>query len=82
MAALETRAPQIATKQLENVLIVSVMFQLPETWQFADLQIGLSAVIATKEGAISYWALAHPPGKPDFHHKDCFALKLGAPDAA
>ena len=21
----------------------------------------------------SYWALAHPPGKPDFHHSDCFA---------
>jgi len=20
--------------------------------------------------------LAHPPGKPDFHHPDCFALEL------
>ena len=22
--------------------------------------------------------LAHPPGKPDFHHPDCFALTLEA----
>jgi hypothetical protein len=39
-----------------------------ETWR-----IGLSAVIEDKDGAKSYWALAHPPGAPDFHHKDCFA---------
>lgn len=40
--------------------------------------IALSAVIETCDGAKSYWALAHPPGKPDFHHVDCFALKLPA----
>jgi len=26
--------------------------------------------------------LAHPEGKPDFHHRDCFALYLEAPSAA
>jgi hypothetical protein len=38
-------------------------------------RLGLSAVI---EGAdvVTYWALAHPPGRPDFHHADCFALEL------
>ena len=40
--------------------------------------IALSAVIETRDGAKSYWALKHPPGKPDFHHPDCFALKLPA----
>ncbi|MGZ8336761.1 MAG: DOMON-like domain-containing protein [Allosphingosinicella sp.] len=39
-------------------------------------RIGLSAVIEDVEGAKSYWALAHPPGPPDFHHRDCFALEL------
>lgn len=39
-------------------------------------RIGISAVIAEKAGGKSYWALAHPPGKPDFHHHDCFALAL------
>jgi len=42
------------------------------------LQIGLSAVIEQKDGAKSYWALAHPPGRPDFHDPACFALQLPA----
>ena len=45
-------------------------------------KLALSAVIEELDGTKSYWALAHPPGKPDFHHPDCFALTLGAPDAA
>lgn len=42
--------------------------------------LALSAVIEEADGTKSYWALAHPPGKPDFHHPDCFALHLPAPD--
>jgi hypothetical protein len=45
-------------------------------------RLALSAVIEEVDGTKSYWALAHPPGKPDFHHPDCFALTLEAPDAA
>lgn len=41
--------------------------------------LGLSAVIEELNGQKSYWALTHPPGKPDFHHPDCFALQLPAP---
>lgn|SRR5215217_397902 len=40
--------------------------------------LGLSAVIETTDGAKSYWALAHAPGKPDFHHGDAFAHVLPA----
>lgn len=36
-------------------------------------RLGLSALIEDQAGRMSYWALAHPPGKPDFHHQDCFA---------
>lgn len=39
-------------------------------------KLGLSAVIEEMNGRKSYWALAHPPGDPDFHHEDCFALQL------
>ena len=39
-----------------------------------DLTHALDALAAC--GGISYWALAHPPGKPDFHHADGFALEL------
>jgi hypothetical protein len=45
-------------------------------------QAGLSAVIEDRAGAVSYWALAHPPGKPDFHSPDCFVLELPAPAGA
>jgi hypothetical protein len=38
--------------------------------------IGLSAVMDAQADGISYWALNHPPGSPDFHHDDGFALRL------
>ena|SRR5688572_5849695 len=40
------------------------------------IRIGLSAVIEDEKGTLSYWALGHAPGKPDFHHPDAFALEL------
>ena len=43
-------------------------------------KVGLSVVIEELGGTKSYWALAHPPGKPDFHHPACFAATLPAPD--
>jgi hypothetical protein len=43
------------------------------------LRLGLSAVLEDVDGHLSYWALKHPPGKPDFHHTDAFALELELP---
>ena len=40
------------------------------------LRLGVSAVLEGVDGALSYWALRHPPGKPDFHHSYAFALRL------
>src|SRR5579871_6447317 len=42
------------------------------------LHLALSAVIEEANGRKSYWALAHPSGRPDFHHADCFALEIPA----
>jgi len=42
----------------------------------AAWQLGLAAVIEETGGRKSYWALAHPPDQPDFHHCDCFALEV------
>ena len=37
------------------------------------------AVIEEEGGVLSYWALAHPSEKPDFHDPTCFAATLAAP---
>ena len=53
-------------------------------WDFLPpgraLRLGLSAVLEDADGLLSYWALQHPPGKPDFHHADAFALQLLPPE--
>lgn len=38
--------------------------------------LGLSAVLEQANGELTYWALAHPAEKPDFHHRDGFILTL------
>ena len=45
----------------------------------ATLCIGLSAVIEESSGQLSYWALQHPCGRPDFHHPAGRALRLALP---
>lgn len=39
-------------------------------------KLGISAVIEEARGRLSYWALKHPPGRPDFHHADCFTCEI------
>src|SRR5262245_52522763 len=53
--------------------------RLPMISPHACLLLALSAVIEDQSGELSYWALIHPPGKPDFPHPDSFALKLDSP---
>ena len=49
---------------------------LPHT----DCAMGLCAILEEQGGTVSYWALAHPEGKPDFHAAACFAVALPAPE--
>ena len=44
------------------------------------LKLGLSAIVEGADGKLSYWALRHPPGKPDFHHPEAFALQMRNPE--
>jgi hypothetical protein len=47
----------------------------------SPLRLGLSAVIESQNGSLSFWAIRHPAAKPDFHHTDTFALRLEAPES-
>jgi len=50
-------------------------FPLPEG--AGGFRLALSAVIEEVSGRISYWALRHPTGQPDFHHPAGFLFGLG-----
>lgn len=43
-----------------------------------DWLVGLTTIIEETSGRKSYWALAHPQGKPDFHAPEGFTLALPA----
>jgi hypothetical protein len=78
MRPLDTAPPAIMVERGPDELILVATIELP-----ADATaLALTAVIEDAAGALSYWSLAHPPGKPDFHHRDCFALKLPPAGAA
>lgn len=68
-------APTIVTRTTEGGLVVEVSLLLSGLAE-GRWRLGLSAVTEGRDGAKSYWAVTHPPGKADFHHPDCFALDL------
>ena len=49
---------------------------LPANPAGKPLQLGLTAVIEAADGSKSYWALAHPAERPDFHHRDGFVHEI------
>jgi hypothetical protein len=78
-AASEIDAPRIEVQSGPQSCTLRAALDLralPDLARQASWQLGLSALIEDTSGRMSYWALAHPPGKPDFHHADCFALEL------
>jgi len=80
-ANLPIEAPAVRTAESGESLglVASVALgALPELLPWGNWRIGLAAVIEASDGGLSYWALRHPPGPPDFHHRDCFAAELPA----
>ncbi len=79
LAAPALPAPRITcTQDAQHLALDAVLptHGLPDT----DWIVGLSAVIKTTDGQLSYWALAHPRAQPDFHHRAGWTVHLPAPD--
>jgi hypothetical protein len=77
--AAEIGAPQIEVQTSPERYTLQASLELDELSglpRAAGWRLGLAAVIEETSGRKSYWALAHPPGKADFHHSDCFALEF------
>lgn len=76
---LPTDGPEIVVSQFPDYLEVSVPLAgtlLPAVAPGRRLCFGLSAVVEARDGKHSYWALAHPAGPPDFHHRAGFQLVI------
>jgi hypothetical protein len=75
----DARAPEITVQRTAaGLTLAATVFwrDLIRTAPPLTLRIAAAAVLEDEGGRLSYWALRHPPGRPDFHHPDSFALEL------
>ena len=78
-------APQLDSDRAADELVVEVtvdLGRLAARYARASLDVGLSAVIESRGGELSYWAMRHPSAVPDFHHRDGFDLRVEAKSPA
>ena len=69
--------PQIRHEAGDTVFVQTVF--VPSAILEGAERAALAAVIEERGGRPSYWALAHPGLKPDFHDPACFVATLAAP---
>jgi hypothetical protein len=73
------RDPRIVTSVNDTELNLEASLTLPAALAAAgvgELMVACTMVIETRATAVSYWALAHAAGPPDFHHAAGFRLQL------
>lgn len=75
-AAEDTAAPAITVTRDGSALIVDAAVCLTRLKGGSPARIALAAVLEESSGSLSYWALQHPPGRPDFHHPLSFTLQI------
>lgn len=63
----------LAARRERDALQVTAVLRLEAA---AGARVALAAVLEDVDGALSYWALAHAPGRPDFHWRGGFVLQL------
>jgi hypothetical protein len=74
-----TVAPELNVRPFDDRLELDAVVRLSELTALESgrtLKLALTAVVEDNSGTLSYWALKHAPGKPDFHHPDGFVLEL------
>jgi hypothetical protein len=71
-----TSPPLIDVRRFDDRLELDATLQLASLQAARSLKLALTAVVEDDGGNLSYWALRHAPGKPDFHHPNGFVLEL------
>lgn len=75
MHELPAAAPVVACAQDSGGCILTAQLRIPGIGA-GLMRIAAAAVLEDQEGEISYWALHHPDGKPDFHHAAGFVVQV------
>jgi hypothetical protein len=73
------RAPGLQARKTPDRLELTATVHLDGLTELARvplLRLGLTAVVEDDGGSLSYWALRHGAGNPDFHDPEAFALEL------
>jgi len=74
-----TSPPRLEVRRLDDRLELEAevsLLDLGLARRRRAMKLALTAVVEDDSGTLSYWALKHAPGKPDFHHSDGFVLEL------
>jgi hypothetical protein len=72
------REPECALRQGSSFAIFDAAIPR-DAMPAGECAANFAAVIEEQGGVLSYWALAHPRAKPDFHDPACFVAELAAP---
>lgn len=74
--AEDTGVPAVTVTRGETGLTVDATVCVTRLRGGVPARVALAAVLEESSGSLSYWALEHPSGKPDFHHPRSFALQI------
>jgi hypothetical protein len=71
---LEAVADDKGARLSASINLEPSLLRADQAWR-----VGVTAVLATRTGALSYWALSHPRTTPDFHDSRGFIALLEPP---
>ncbi len=67
--------PEIASEVAGRTVTLTAIVR-PDLDPDLVWQVGLATIVEDLFGERAFFALVHPPGEPDFHHRDCFVVEL------
>lgn len=66
----------VGTQPGADAFTLETELDVPGLAEPAAVDVGLTAVIERRDGAKTFWALAHRGATPDFHLRDSFTLRM------
>ena len=65
-----------STQHMGDTLLLHMELDAERILKGCGLEAGVSAIIKTRAGEVTFWSLAHNAVRPDFHARDCFIIHL------